>query len=146
MYRVFTPLHCGTTGDFQREMETLVSRVFGASTKEGKGSFAPDADLLETENDFQLTLDLPGTSADDVTIEVEDGVLSISGTRTAAEQPEGCKQHWNERRFGSFKRSIRLDETVDVEGIRADFNDGVLTLTLPKATKPAPKKIEVNIN
>jgi HSP20 family protein len=146
MYRVFTPLHCGTTGDFQRDMETLVSRVFGAATDDGDSSFAPDADLFEAENGFQLILDLPGTSADDVDIEVVDGVLSISGTRVADDLPEGSKQHWGERRFGSFKRSIRLDETVDVDNIQADFTSGVLKLTLPKITKPEPKKIKVNIS
>lgn len=109
--------------------------------------WVPAMDIVEKDNLLLLTAELPGLEEKDVEINLEDGVLTISGEKQA-ERKEADKEAdfylW-ERRFGSFRRSFTLPRNVDAEKITAEFRNGVLTVKLPKAveTKPKGKKIEV---
>jgi HSP20 family protein len=106
---------------------------------------APAVDLVEKENTYEMSVELPGLDDKDVRLSLKDDVLTLSGEKK--EQTEEKKQgyHFSERRFGSFRRSFRLPDDVDQDKIEANFKKGVLTVTLPKNPEAAKseKKIEV---
>ena len=106
---------------------------------------ATAVDLVEKENAYELSAELPGLDDKDVRLSLKDDVLTLSGEKK--EQTEEKKQgyHFSERRFGSFRRSFRLPDDVDQDKIEANFKKGVLTITLPKNPEAAKneKKIEV---
>ena len=85
----------------------------------------------------------PGVKADDVQIDVDKGVLTLSGERKLVDQEKKEGYHRVERFYGSFRRSFQLPDTVDVESIDAEMKDGILTLTLPKNGKASPRKVSV---
>ncbi|RPD49965.1 Hsp20/alpha crystallin family protein [Hymenobacter sediminis] len=108
-------------------------------------SFIPQADIVELEQGFELHLMLPGVAKENVKIDFQDGKLSVSGERKAPEAAEnGPKFRRVESGYGSFTRTFRLPETIDVTAIEAQLQDGVLRLTLPLDSKKVTKhQIEV---
>jgi HSP20 family protein len=104
-------------------------------------------DIVETEDAHIFKLDAPGMSESDVQIDVHDNVLSISGERKSEfeETDETTKVHRVERSYGSFKRSFRLPDGVDAATVSAEFEGGVLSITVPKPTEPRPAKHSVPI-
>ncbi|WBA40521.1 Hsp20/alpha crystallin family protein [Hymenobacter canadensis] len=103
-------------------------------------SFAPAADVLETAAGFELHLALPGIAKDAVSIDFQEGQLVISGERKAPEATENApKFHRTETGYGSFTRSFRLPETVDVTAIKAELTDGILRVQLPFDSKKVTK-------
>lgn len=106
---------------------------------------ATAVDLVEKENAYELSAELPGMDDKDVRLSLKDDVLTLSGEKK--EQTEEKKQgyHFSERRFGSFRRSFRLPDDVDQDKIEANFKKGVLIITLPKNPEAAKdeKKIDV---
>ena len=107
-------------------------------------SFAPPVDIQETKDGYQLTADLPGLTADDVDITIENGVLVLSGERKSAnvEEKEGYRRV--ERSFGSFRRAFTLPKGVDVDGVSAKTEHGQLFIHIPKPVAEIPRKIKVN--
>ncbi|TGN39443.1 Hsp20/alpha crystallin family protein [Marinobacter confluentis] len=140
------------------EFEDLINRYnryFGVARsngeREGKDLFsrtdwAPAVDIKETDQAFSIEAELPGMSKDDVKVTVQDGVLSIQGERRQEEETGDRKHHRIERVYGSFIRRFTLPDNVDENSIRANFKDGVLSLTLAKAEPAQPKAIEVNVD
>lgn len=108
--------------------------------------FAPPSDASSTGEAYQITLELPGVSEEDIEISVHDRVLSVSGQKSAEREEKGEHWYFRERQFGSFARSFRLPPDADPEGVSADLRDGVLVLTVAKVadTKAAPKQIKIN--
>jgi HSP20 family protein len=104
--------------------------------------WSPAIDVREHENDFTVTAELPGLTADDVELRIENGVLSLTGEKKE-EKTDGTEGHVIERRFGSFERSFTLPRGVDTTKVDAKFTDGVLTVTVPKAASAKPKKIAI---
>jgi HSP20 family protein len=105
----------------------------------------PAIDLVERDNAFEMTAEMPGLDEKNIEVNVANGVLTIKGQKEEEKVEKKEDFHLRERRFGSFARSIRIPETVDGEKIEASFKNGVLKVTLPKkleARKPV-KKIEV---
>jgi HSP20 family protein len=133
----------------QNEMNRLFGTVFDAPPAGGNGNtlrrWMPAMDLVETEDHFVLRADLPGLAEEDVAIEVEDNVLTVSGERKAehAETKEGY--HRVERAFGHFSRSLTLPEGVDPEAVTADFERGVLEVSIPKPEQRKPRKISIGV-
>jgi len=130
----------------RREVDDLFSRFFdlgesGLQTEEG--SFIPSINVKETEDAFEVSAEVPGLKPEDIKVEYDDGVLTLSGEKKEEREEEQGNYHVIERRFGSFSRSVRLPKDVDVEKLQAKHKDGVLTVTLPKSTKNAAKTIEV---
>lgn len=107
--------------------------------------WTPPVDILETENDLVLRMDVPDIQLKDVDIRLENDTLTIKGERKF-EQPEGKGYHRIERSYGSFARSFTLPNTVDVEKVRADYKNGVLSVTLPKKEVAKPRTIRVDIH
>ena len=102
--------------------------------------FAPPVDVHETEDEYLVTIDLPGVKSEDVNVEINDNVLSISGARVAHES--GAAQLF-ERPYGTFARTLSLPQGVDSDSIRAGYHDGVLELRIPKPAEQKPKKITI---
>jgi HSP20 family protein len=104
--------------------------------------------MVETDEAILIEVELPGVHREDVRLEVGDDFLHIAGERRALAQRQGRNYHYLEQHYGSFERRLRLPQTVDCEAIRAEFDSGVLSITLPKkrenpdetpATAPARK-------
>lgn len=120
----------------------LLDEMFRTS---GNGSrvtgFTPLLDVRETDDEYLVLVDLPGVKSEDVTIELNDQVLSISGSRVPVETGQS---QLAERPYGSFVRSLTLPKGVDGDQIRADYHDGVLELHIPKPAEIKPKKIAIS--
>ena len=127
------------------------SRPFGEFDRWFKGSdenaktveWCPRADVVENDDSYAITLELPGIEKDDVNVSVENNVLSVSGESKSEHDEEHKGLRRVERRFGSFSRSFRLPEGVDAEKIGASFKNGLLTLTVEKAPEIMPKRIDI---
>jgi HSP20 family protein len=127
-----------------RLMENLLrSDPFGdAYVKSTPDStFVPRFDVKESKAGFLFKADLPGVKEENVDISLTGNRLTISGYREAEEKQEGENYYMVERTSGSFSRAFTLPETADVEKIKAEVKDGVLTLTLPKRTESQPRRI-----
>ncbi len=104
--------------------------------------FVPRADIYETEDDIVVLLDMPGIEKDEIDVSLEKNTLTVNGY-VKIEAPEGYSLALNEYRLGDYERSFRISNQIDREGIEAEYNDGVLRLTLPKAEEAKERKIPV---
>ena len=134
----------------QSEMNRLFSTVFDTPTGAGNGAAAmrrwlPAMDLVETADAFVLRADLPGMSESDVTLEVEDGTLTLSGERKAEHEVSKEGFHRVERAFGSFSRALTLPKGVDPEAVTASFDRGVLEVRIPKPEERKPRRISIGV-
>lgn len=120
-----------------RLMEQLLGGSVGAGRLTG---FTPPLDVRETDDEYLVLVDLPGVRAEDVAVEVNDQVLSISGSRVPVETGEA---QLTERPYGSFFRTLTLPKGVDADSIAADHRDGVLELRIPKPAEQKPKRISI---
>lgn len=111
----------------------------------GSSMRPPDTDVVERENEIRVTCELPGMNADDIDISLENNVLTISGEKSEEREEGGEKDtyHLTERRWGRFSRSFVLPREVEQEQIRAEFRDGVLSVTIPKSEKARRRRIEI---
>ncbi len=133
----------------QHDMNRIVDEFFrGDLLADGslfQRDWSPAVDIPENAERYTLDAELPGMSKEDVQVTLENNVLTIRGQKKAnTEQKEG-DVHRIERRYGSFERSFTLPATVDVNRIDAQYKDGVLTLTLPKAEEAKPRAIDVKV-
>jgi HSP20 family protein len=132
----------------QNEMNRLFGTVFDAPASGNGGTlrrWMPAMDLIETTDHFVLRADLPGMSEEDVNIEVEDRVLTVSGERKA-EHTDSKEGYFRvERAFGSFSRSLTLPEGVNPEAVSASFDRGVLEVEIPKPEQRKPRKISIGL-
>ncbi len=126
--------------------DRLVDSFFGGGRPAGSGSLmrAPETDVVETEREIRVVTEMPGLKPDDVEVDVENNVLTIRGEKRE-ERTEGEQGKWHlaERRYGTFARSFVLPRDVDADNIGASFEDGVLTVTIPKSEKARRRRIDV---
>jgi HSP20 family protein len=132
----------------QQEMNRLFGTFFdgqavGAGEPRAARRWVPSVDLLEQGENFVLRADLPGVSEDDVKIELEDNVLTISGQRRSEHEEHKEGYYRLERASGSFSRSLSLPEGVDPSAIEARFEAGVLEVQIPKPEERQPHRIEI---
>jgi HSP20 family protein len=127
-----------------------VDRIFGSNWLDGwdgeAKSFHPSVEIEEKDKSFELVAELPGLTKKDINVEVKEGILTISGEHKSEKEENKKGIRYSERRFGSFSRSFNLPEDVDADKIKAEFKDGLLLLSIPKAPEKIieVKKIEVN--
>jgi HSP20 family protein len=103
-------------------------------------------DVVERTDSFTVTLDVPGVSHDAIDITFDQGALTIRGNRTAPEYREEDKIYVSERTPGEFERVVRLPETIDADRIQASFDNGVVTIHVPKAEAARARKIAVSVS
>ena len=130
--------------DFMSEMDNFFGNSYSNSNLSEYGSsFQPAVNILEEEEYFLISADLPGLEKDQINIDFTDGILSLSGERKE-EKTTGEKNFRRvEKRYGKFVRSFRMPDNIKTEQIDASFSDGVLEIRIPKSEKAKPLKIEV---
>ena len=134
-----------------REIRTLqdeVNRLFSNSIANGRdeamsGAWLPKVDIFENKENLVLEAELPGMTRDDFELSFENNVLTLKGERKFEKKDEGDNYHRVERSYGSFTRSFTLPNSVTVDGVKAEFNNGILTVALPKREETKARKIEV---
>ena len=134
----------------QNEMNRLFNTVFDAPPAGGGNGgqtrrWVPAMDLLETADHFVLRADLPGMRQEDVAIELEDNVLTISGERKAEHEDRQEGYYRVERAFGGFSRSLTLPKGIDGSAVTAEFDNGVLEVRIPKPEERKPQKISIGV-
>ena len=138
-----------------REMRSLqdeVNRLFASSFSRNEGSdlmrgaWNPQVDIFENKDQIVLEAELPGMKSEDVNISIENNVLTIHGERKFEKKDEGDNFHRVERSYGSFTRSFTLPPTVSSENAEAEFENGILRLTLAKREEAKPRRIEIKAN
>ena len=128
----------------QDEMSRLFDdRLYKAGESVG---WTPACDIFEDDESVMLRFELAGVDPKDVEIRFENGVLTLKGERKLEKDDKVTGYHRIERSYGAFARSFTLPETVDPEKVRADYADGVLTVTLAKKELAKPRTIKVNVN
>jgi HSP20 family protein len=126
---------------FTRDVDRLFDAFFGGGEQTRR--WVPAIDLVEGEDHFLLKADLPGLSEEDVSIEVQDGMLTISGERKAEHESRERGWYRVERAFGSFSRSLTLPDGVDADAISAAFDRGVLEVRIPKPEERKPRRVQI---
>ncbi|MBZ0275641.1 MAG: Hsp20/alpha crystallin family protein [Anaerolineae bacterium] len=110
------------------------------------GSFALALDVHEQDNGYTVTAELPGIPSENINVKLHDGILTISAEQTVEnKQEEQGRVLLQERRYGKFSRSVRLPQPINTEQVEASYDNGVLTLTLPKAAEAQPRMIPVSV-
>jgi HSP20 family protein len=127
-----------------------LGRLTGANGENGRGSqllegWFPAVDVYEDKDSLQVKAELPGLKKEDIEISLQDGYLTVSGERKEEKKQEGADVYRSERWVGRFQRSISLPCSVEAEKIKATYNEGVLTVTLPKAEEAKPKQIPISV-
>lgn len=125
------------------EMNRLHDQFFSGRGL-AKQAFQVAVDIREEGDAFYVDAEVPGLSSDDIKVDIEKNVLTLTGERKIEKEETKDKYRRVERQYGSFTRSFSLPETVDTENIAADLKDGVLELRLPKKEAPSPRNISVN--
>lgn len=127
------------------EMQRLTDQLFRGWTGSGgeMQNFAPAVDIYEDEGTITVQAQVPGVKAEDVHIDVENNVLTLSGERKLEREDKREGYHRIESSYGSFTRSFVLPEAADAEKVEAGLSDGVLTVRIAKRPESAPKRIEV---
>ena len=129
-----------------------VNRLFGDTFSRGRSgeaelaSWAPAVDIYETENELVVKADLPDMKEKDIDVRVENNTLTIRGERKFSEQVHEDDYLRVERAYGTFTRSFSLPNTVNTEGIHAEYRDGVLTVRMPKREESKPKQIKIAVS
>jgi HSP20 family protein len=136
--------------EFQRFFNDFENRFGFPSHRESSAElesavWTPMTDVYEDNNGYKLQLDLPGLKKDDVKISFSNGQLKISGERAQESEEKNGKYHRVERTFGKFYRSFTLPDKIKEAEIEAEFKNGQLTITIPKAEEVKPKELEIKV-
>jgi HSP20 family protein len=109
-------------------------------------TYAPRVDVVENKENFVVRAELPGLKKEDVKLQLENNVLTLSGEKRSEEKRDEDNFHLRETRYGKFERSFRLTDNIDRSNITADYKDGVLTISLPKTKESQSKLIDVKMS
>ena len=132
----------------QREFERLFKEAFSpmsGETEVSTRSWAPPVDIYETEDAIVLKAELPGIDPQDVEVRVEDNTLYLKGERNYEKEVKEQNYHRIEWSYGSFARSFTLPNSISAEKVKAEYKDGLLTLTMPKREEAKPKTIKIDV-
>jgi HSP20 family protein len=132
-----------TTGSPIFGLRREIDRLFDDTFTRDANSFTPAVDIKENENEIRLEAELPGIRPDDVEIIAENGVLTVRGQKESEHKEGDDRYQVVERTYGTFMRTFQLPQGVDENQIKADFENGVLTIHIPKAALPQPKRIQI---
>ena len=126
----------------QNEMSRFMGSLFDGESRTNQ-SWAPAVDVWETENELVYAFDLPGIPEDKISVELDDGGLTVSAERERTQETSQDRYYRFERRFGTFSRTIALPQGVSEDQIRAEYKNGVLEIHVAKPEQPKPKRIQV---
>ena len=130
---------------FEKEMDNLWKRFFSEKhfAKPFDEEWAPTVDVCETKDKYTVKAELPGLEAKDVNVTLSDDILTIKGEKKEKTEEKDENRHFSEWYYGSFQRSFQLPAEVKADKVEANFNKGVLKVTLPKKEEAKKKEIEV---
>jgi HSP20 family protein len=128
--------------EVNRLFSTNLTRGFGEEGI-GRGAWNPSVDIYENKDQIVLEAELPGMKQEDFDLSIESNVITLRGERRFEKTHETDNYHRVERSYGSFTRSFTLPQTVSGEGATAEYNNGVLRVTLPKREEAKPRRIQV---
>jgi HSP20 family protein len=128
------------------EMSRLMSGLLEGQSSRAPQSWIPPLDVWETEQEVVYAFDLPGIPQHEISLEVQDDTLTVSAERERVTKEAGEQFFRFERRYGSFTRAVGLPQGVDADAIRADYQDGVLEVHVPKPEEQKPKRIALGGN
>ena len=144
-----------TRYDTFRDLRTLqeeVNRLFTGNAArafddEGiaRGSWSPSVDIYENKDQIVLEAELPGMKREDFDLSVENNVITLRGERHFEKKDETDNYHRVERAYGTFVRSFALPGSVEPDKVAAEYNDGLLTITIPKREEAKPKTVKINV-
>jgi len=126
-----------------RAFEDTMSRLFAEPSVR---PWVPAVDIRETEHEIVLKADIPGLNFGDIDVHLENGTLTLRAERKFEKNEEKGGWHRQERTYGKFERVFDLPDTIEVDAVKADYKDGVLTVTLPKKEVAKPKQIKVQVS
>jgi HSP20 family protein len=128
----------------QDEMNRLFEDTLrGPSRRPSPNAWLPPVDIFETADNFEIKVELPGVKKEEVTLEVRENTLTLRGERRQEKDTKEQGVHRIERVYGPFLRSFTLPSNIDTNNVKAVFQDGVLTIVLPKAEEAKPKQIRI---
>ena len=138
----------GRLSDLRDEIDRLFESPLGELTRTSQllSGWTPALDVYEEKDHFIVKAELPGLKKEDIEVSFYDGGLSISGERKSETKHEDAEVYRAERFFGRFQRTVTLPTPVAVDKARASYQDGVLTVTLPKTEEAKPKHIDVSVS
>jgi HSP20 family protein len=138
----------GRLSTLRDEIDRLFELPFGDWVRGPQvlSGWTPAMDVFEDRENFYVKAELPGMKKEDINISLHNGALSISGERKSETTHKDSESHRTERFFGRFQRSVSLPSAVAADKVKAQYKDGVLTVTLPKTEEAKPKQIDVNVS
>jgi HSP20 family protein len=145
---MFTPVKGNNNRVYADPFAHIIEQVFGDATRGrtvGAG-LATQFEIAETNNEYTIAAELPGLETENVDVIVDEDVLTVRGEKKVETKAEEKNYLFSERRYGTFERKFQLPEAVKQDAIAASYENGVLTLTLPKkpeAIKPEPRQIKI---
>jgi HSP20 family protein len=138
----------GRLSDLRDEIDRLFESPLAELTRTSNvlSGWTPALDVYEQKDHFIVKAELPGMKKEDITVSLHDGSLSISGERKSETKHEDAEVYRAERFFGRFQRTVTLPAPVAPDKVKAQYKDGVLTVTLPKTEEAKPKQIDVSVS
>ena len=134
-----------TRNNLARFLSDVLPEFNGQAASGLSAAWVPPVDILEQADGIRITAEIPGVNPADVEISVEDNVLTIQGAKQQAAEEKTERVHRYERAYGAFERTFTLPSTVDASNIKATYDNGVLTVTLPKVERAKPRQIQVEV-
>lgn len=137
----------GRLTDLREEIDRLFESPLAELTRTSQllSGWTPALDVYEDKDNLFVRVELPGMKKEDIDLSLHDGSLSISGERKSEDKHEDAEVYRSERFFGRFQRTVTLPTPVAVDKVKAQYNDGILTVTLPKTEEAKPKHIDVHV-
>jgi HSP20 family protein len=138
----------GRLSSLRDELDRLFESPWAdlSRTSQLLSGWTPALDVYEDKENFIVKAELPGMKKEDIDVSLHDGSLSISGERKSETKHEDAEVHRTERFFGRFQRTVTLPTSVAADKVKAQYKDGVLTVTLPKTEEAKPKQIDVSVS
>jgi HSP20 family protein len=133
----------GLLDDIRKEVDQMIIRFFHGSDSPEMAQWTPRVNVAETDQAYEVTVDLPGLKLEEIDVELRHGDLWITGQRTEQHEEKGKTWHRVERHYGQFRRVVRLGDDVNPEHVDAEYKDGVLKVSVAKSEQARTKKIEV---
>ena len=127
----------------QNDMARLMGGLFEGGNGRTNQAWVPAVDVWETENELVYAFDLPGIAEDKISVELDEGALTVTGERERTQEVSDERFYRFERRFGTFSRTIGLPQGIAEDAINAEYRDGVLEVHVRKPEQPKPKRIQV---
>ena len=135
-----------TQDRFNQLFNDTFAHAFGDQQEVSPRAWIPPVDIFETGDSLVLKAELPGINPDDVEIRVEDNTLYLKGERKFEKEVKEESLHRVERSYGTFTRSFALPNTINADTVKAEYENGVLTLTMPKREEAKPRTIKINVS